>query len=497
MPRGTITWRWRPPMSDLDDSLRRSTLRGGAWMAGATAVVALFQAIKLIVLARYLEPVDFGLMAIVGVIAGFSHTLADGGMSNAIVSRPDLDQRQLSSLYWFNVLAGLAVALTLVVLAQPLALFFGEASLRELIIVSASVFLFKALGNQFRLLLQRELVFAPIAAAAVSSEAIGLAVAVPLAMAGHGAWALVASLVTTAAAAAIVYAVIGLYRYPRPLLRLSFDDLRSLYAYGSYQVGERIINYLSAHIDKVLIGKLVGPSALGFYDLAWQVVAFPLNRINPTVHNVLFPAYARLENPAQRERYYASGLLGLNLLLAPLFSYLVFFADDIIGLAFGDGWQQSADLLRLLALVGLAKSLANPGGALILARHRPDVGFYWNLFWSLVVGTALLLALTLSSSAMTAATVLLFLNLTVGLWWHRLVARVGAVSYARIIPGIGGVLAASGVLCLGLWFVLRGIGITLPEWRVPLSALAMVLAWAAYVMHSKRHWLPRRESGPA
>jgi hypothetical protein len=45
--------------------------------------------------------------------------------------------------------------------------------------------------------------------------------------------------------------------------------------------------------------------------------------------------------------------------------------------------------------------------------------------------------------------------------------------------------------------VLRGIGITLPEWRVPLSALAMVLAWAAYVMHSKRHWLPRRESGPA
>jgi hypothetical protein len=307
MPRGTITWRWRPPMSDLDDSLRRSTLRGGAWMAGATAVVALFQAIKLIVLARYLEPVDFGLMAIVGVIAGFSHTLADGGMSNAIVSRPDLDQRQLSSLYWFNVLAGLAVALTLVVLAQPLALFFGEASLRELIIVSASVFLFKALGNQFRLLLQRELVFAPIAAAAVSSEAIGLAVAVPLAMAGHGAWALVASLVTTAAAAAIVYAVIGLYRYPRPLLRLSFDDLRSLYAYGSYQVGERIINYLSAHIDKVLIGKLVGPSALGFYDLAWQVVAFPLNRINPTVHNVLFP---RLRPP--RESGTARALLRIR-----------------------------------------------------------------------------------------------------------------------------------------------------------------------------------------
>ena len=145
-------------------------------------------------------------------------------------------------------------------------------------------------------------------------------------------------------------------------------------------MGERAINYIAANADKMLIGKIVGMNATGFYNLAWQLIIFPLAKINPIVNKEAFPVYSKVQNdPAALNRYYSFNVKALSIVTMPLLAFLLFFSQEVVRVVFGEGWSSTADLLPAFALVGIIKALGNPGGAIILALGRADVGFWWNL----------------------------------------------------------------------------------------------------------------------
>ncbi len=88
-------------------SLKQRAVAGVAWTAIATVITTAVQFLQLAVLARLLQPSDFGIMAMVTVVTGFANSFADMGISNAIVYRQDVSREQLSSLYWLNIFLGL------------------------------------------------------------------------------------------------------------------------------------------------------------------------------------------------------------------------------------------------------------------------------------------------------------------------------------------------------------------------------------------------------
>ena len=90
---------------------------------------------QLMILARYLTPSDFGIMAILLVVIGFSQAFMDMGISNGIIQRQNITHSQLSSLYWLNVLSGIVVALLVIFIAPLLAIFYQEPRLNELLIL--------------------------------------------------------------------------------------------------------------------------------------------------------------------------------------------------------------------------------------------------------------------------------------------------------------------------------------------------------------------------
>ena len=462
-------------------SLRKSAIGGVKWTTASTVIVTILQLAQMSILARFLEPGDFGLMAIMMVVIGFSQAFQDMGVSNAIIQRPEISHTQLSSLYWLNIVAGAVLTLIVIAIAPLVAMFYEEPRITSLMILLSSTFILVAIGNQYRVLCQKNLNFRTMEIINVSTSAVSFIVAAVMAYKGYGVLTLVWAMITQAALSSLLFLWIGLKHYHKPSLVYRHSELEGFYGFGMYQMGERSINYISANADKILIGKLVGINAVGFYNLAWQLIIFPLSKINPIINKVAFPVYSKVQNDsATLNRYYTLNVKLLSLVTMPLLAFLMFFSNEVVGLVFGEGWDTTASLLPILALVGILKALGNPGGALILAKGRADVGFWWNIGWAITIVVALTIGLWIKDSLYTAAYILLGLSLTVGAIWHMLIAKIGEVQYLALIRHF--IKTFIAVIFIG-WLASTLLNIYIINSNLIHILFGVVLCGALYIMY--------------
>jgi len=338
-------------------TLKSKATAGVRWTTLAAAVNTGFRLLQLVVLAHFLSPDDFGLMAIVWIIIGFIQEYTDLGISSAIIHRQDATKDQLSTLYWLNILAGLC-AFILVWLSTPLLVhFFNEIKLAKLLHGIALVFLINPWGTQFSILLQKELKFNFLAIQEMCATIAGVSCAILCAISGLGVWSLI-----------------------RPNFRFCRSDLKGYLNFGLYQIGERSVNYISERMDQLLIGSILGVNSLGYYNFAFNLVIQPVIRINPIVTRVAFPVFSKVQNDTNRLK--AGYIKVINLLTsinAPIFFGLAMAAPVAIPIVFGEKWNSSILLVQILSFVALFRSIGNPIGSLQLAKGRPDLGFKWNI----------------------------------------------------------------------------------------------------------------------
>ncbi|MBD3727212.1 MAG: MOP flippase family protein [Moraxella osloensis] len=414
-------------------SLRNKTVSGVKWTSLSMVIVTVTQLLQLVILARFLSPAEFGLMAIMMVVIGFSQAFMDMGISNAIIHRQQISHQQLSSLYWLNIFSGLVLFGIVLFMAPFIAGFYEEPGLLEPLMWLSSVFMIVAIGNQYRVLCQKELQFNLMAKVEMMAAVFSLAVAVLMAVQGYGVYALVGAMLAQAIVSSLSFLIIGLKQHHRPAFLYHHRDLKGVYSFGLYQMGERSLDYLEANADKLLIGKFVGIEATGFYNMAWQLIIFPLSKINPVINKVAFPVYAKVQDdPEALNRYYSLSVRALSLVTVPILAFLSLYSSDVVFVVFGAGWETTATLVALLGIIGILKALGNPGGAILLALGYANIGFWWNLFWATVVTISVLVALSIQPQVEIVPWVLLWLSLTVGWIWHYLIAHFAKIHYLKI-----------------------------------------------------------------
>ncbi len=463
-------------------SLKSNAITGVKWTTVSMVIVTVLQLLQLSILARYLEPTDFGLMAILMVVIGFSQAFMDMGISNAIIHRQEISNSQLSSLYWLNILSGILLALVVIILAPLIASYYKDARLTNLLMILSSVFIIVALGNQYRILFQKELMFDLMAKIEVFASFISFTTAVYFAYSGWGVYALVFAMIVQAFTSSVLFLYLGLRNHHVPSFSYKHSELKGFYSFGLFQMGEKSVNYISANIDKLLIGKMIGFQAVGFYNMAWQLIIFPLAKINPVVNKVAFPIYSKVQNDQEAlNRYYGLSMKVLSLLTVPILAFLSFFANDIVLVFFGEGWGKTATLVTVLAFVGIGKALGNPGGALILALGRADIGFWWNVFWASSISITLFVVLFYFKTVEAVAFALLALSGTVGIIWHYLIAKIGQISYRSIISHLAKVILVTIIIAwLAKQFVYF-VQLEVPILRILLAGFVCSILYTPYL----------------
>jgi O-antigen/teichoic acid export membrane protein len=409
-------------------SLKTKALTGVKWTGLSSVSIALIQFIQIIVLARILEPSDFGLMAITSVVIGFSALFMDMGISSAIVHKQDITHSQLSSLYWLNVFAGLILFGFIYFLAPYVALFYGEAEIESLLKLLSLSFFITAIGNQYRILYQKELLFDYLAKIEIFSAISALIVALACALKGFGVYALVYGTLTNALIANVVFLVTGL-KVHKPSFIFNYQDIKSFITFGLFQIGERSINYFNSQFDTLLIGKLLGTESLGIYNLAKNLAIKPAQIINPIINRVAFPVMAKVQDDTSKLR--AIYLRGINYLCSfnfPIYLLLFVLAETIVFNLVGEKWADSVIILQVLSLYFLVRSTGNPVGTLVLAKGRADLSFYWNLGLFFIIPISIYLGSFQGVFGVAIALVALQVLLSIPNWYF-LVNRLSEASF--------------------------------------------------------------------
>jgi O-antigen/teichoic acid export membrane protein len=141
------------------------------------------------------------------------------------------------------------------------------------------------------------------------------------------------------------------------------------------------MNYFNTNIDGMSIGRLVGPTMLGYYQVAYNIIIIPSRRINPILTKVFFPAFSLIQDDQLRLRKNFYKLLNiLNFVNFPIFFALMVLAEPFIVVVFGAKWLTSVPILRILCGVGLLRSLGNPTGSLMYARGEARRIFLFNVY---------------------------------------------------------------------------------------------------------------------
>lgn len=371
-------------------NLKQKAVFGIKWTGISTGINTSLHFVTLVVLARLLSPSDFGLMGMVMVVIGFAQAFADMGLSKAIIQRRNVEESHLSSFFWINVLSGIVI-FTCITLIGPIAvIYFKESSLSNYLIFAAFIFLITPGGQIFRTILQKELKFKTLSKVDIAGTVMYSVSAIGFAIAKFGVLSLIfGQLIRSLFSVCILFFIFRNNWLPR--FHFSIKEIRSYLSFGAFQMGERAVNYLGANIDYIIIGRFLGPTALGFYSLAFQMMIFPLTKINPIITEVAFPAFSKIQDDNSRmRRGYCKAINYISMLTFPMLVGMFVVAPEFIILVYGTKWEPTIIVLQIFCLVGIFKSLGNPVGSILLAKGRADIGFYWNVFALILVSIAVI-----------------------------------------------------------------------------------------------------------
>lgn len=343
--------------------LKERTIRGGAARLASQVATLVVRTGAMVVLARLLDPKDFGLVGMVTAFTGVLSWFRDFGLSAAAVQRADITEDQHSTLFWINVLFGALLAGVTLAAAPAIATFYHEPSLVWVTVVLGTAFLFNAVGIQHSALLQRQMRFTAMAVISLVSLMAGTTVAVAGAAIGYGYWALVASSVMTPLVASIGFWLATGWVPGAPRRGAG---IRSMMHFGGTLTLNGIVAYIGFNADKVMIGRFLGVDAVGIYGRGFQVINMPIDNLNSAVGEVAFSALSRVQNdPVRLRSYFLKGfsfVLGLTL---PITIACALFADDVVLVLLGPKWQASTEIVRLLAPTIAVMAIINPMGWLI------------------------------------------------------------------------------------------------------------------------------------
>jgi O-antigen/teichoic acid export membrane protein len=362
----------------LQADLRGRSVRGSAAMVLSEGGLFGIRMLGVAVLARLLTPADFGLLAMVATFTRLIELFRDLGLGTVTVQRTDISQQQVSYMFWVNVAIGVGSTALTAALAPVAAWFYGEPDLTGITLVLATAFLFSGISVQHQALMRRQMKFSALAWLRVGSSVGSVAVGMVAALLGAGYWALVAMSLASAVIMNFGLWLICDWRPGPP--RRGDETTSALLAFGGNLTGTRLLAFFARNLDNILIGKMWGGDALGFYSKAYQLLMLPIQQLTAPVTGVVVPALSRLQDDPERFRsYYRKAIQAVSSITMPIVVFTFVAADELVLLVLGSQWGDTAVIFRLLVPAAFVGTFNGAAGWVWVALNQTDRQLRWGL----------------------------------------------------------------------------------------------------------------------
>ena len=426
--------------------------RGLAWKYAAEILNQLARIAFTFILARLLAPGEFGVAGMALVVSGFVLVFSDLSLGAAIVQRRTLSETHISTAFWVSVASGTAFTLAGIATAGAAAAAFDEPDVRDLFAAMSLAFLITSLGTTQAALLTRAMDFRSLELRNIIGTLAGGGVGVFVALAGGGAWAIVAQQLTFATVSTVLLWIASPWR-PRFLFAL--DCLRDLAAYSAQVLGNSIAYIAQETTTTLLIGRLLGPAPLGLYTFANNAVLTPVRRVSLPLGQVLFPAFSRRQD--DRGHIGSMWLKALSLsaaVMLPALAGLAVVAPEFVDVTLGEKWASLVPLIQILVWLGAMRALQGPTTAVVLAIGRPDLLLKFSCIGFVLAVASILLGVQWGIQGVAAT--LTVSAIAFGVVWIYFVGRIVRVSFVAYRLALSGIVQATIIMTVVVWAV-RGI----------------------------------------
>jgi len=329
------------------ESINAGMVRGAGWNVLFRALDRSIGFISTIVLARLLVPADFGLVALASSLSALLALMGELGLDLALIRHPHAERRHFDTVWTFNVLFGLSIALALALLAYPTAHLYDDPRLAPVMFGLAIARAISSFDNVGVIWMRKDMAFDQEFRLALARRvATTFFATLPLAFVLQDYRALVGG--------TIAGSVIGLalsYRMHPYRPRPSLSAMRELFGFSQWLQLTNIVGFLSGRAADFLIAKAAGPSALGTYTLAKEIASLPTAELAMPIHRGVFPGYAKLSGDAARlKSAYLKVASVLALLILPAGIGLGLVAQPAVHVFLGGKWAEVVPLLQILSV---------------------------------------------------------------------------------------------------------------------------------------------------
>jgi PST family polysaccharide transporter len=355
------------PREQSRRSLSRETLEGFLWMFAGAGGQAVLRVVVIAVLARLLTPADFGIVSAAMTVIALADIFGQIGISPAIVQMSDLSSLHVRVAFTISAISGVLMTTFCALGAPTIANVFQMNAVEPIVATMGIIFTIRGFGIVAEGMMQRQMRFRAIAIINLASYGLGYgACAVGLAIFGFGVWALVLGQIFQVAISSILF--LAFSRHP---ISPSIDRhaLSALLRFGMSITLSSVGNYVALNSDQIIVGRSLGPAALGIYNRTYATLMQPVNLFGAVGDKVLFPALASIQSDRARltRAYYRSFSL-IALATLPLGFFLTLFAKDIINLLFGGRWTSIIEPFQILSLSLFFRTAYKITSSLLRAR---------------------------------------------------------------------------------------------------------------------------------
>lgn len=428
-------------------AIKQKMFKGVFWSAVERYSGTLMSLIVSIVLARLLRPEDYGVVAIVLVIIGFLNIFSSMGIGPAIIQRNDFTQKDINDLFTMSLFIATLLSLLLFGSSWGIAWYYENEQIVPICQLLSICVFFTSLNMVPHALMSKNMRFKEMAKRTLIVQVATGVFSVGAALKGWGVYSLVISPILSS-----IITFFYFWRcYPVYISRhFSLKPFKSIWKFSSYLFAFDFFNYFAGNLDKLIIGKLMPLSALGYYEKSYRLMQMPLQNVSSVVSPVMQPIMSSFQNNyVEMANKYNRIVKFMATIGFPLSVMLIFTGDELVTLFFGTQWKAAVPSFQVFALALPFQMILNTSGGIWTSSNATNYMFWTGMANTLitclgyVVGACMGNGIVYIALGWTCAAIICFINT-----YFFMYVRLFKVSFYKMLILLGYPLVNALLLCV-------------------------------------------------
>ncbi|NJY63021.1 lipopolysaccharide biosynthesis protein [Salinimicrobium sp. CDJ15-81-2] len=408
-----------------------------------------------LVLARILLPSEFGLVGMIAVVVAVGNALLDGGLTKSLIRDTDCDEVDYSTVFFFNVGAGLVVYALVFLSAPFIADFYEQPVLTDIIRVYCLTIVITSFSAVQLARLTKRMDFKIQALIAIPAAVMGGVVGIWMAFSGYGVWSLVWSGITTA-----VVSTIQMWWYSswKPRLVFSRSRFSKHFNYGYKLTLSDLLNRIFNNIFLIVIGKYFSAAQVGFYTRAETMKQLPVTNISRALDKVTFPLFVSIQDDEVRlKRVYKKLMLMVVFVISPVLIFLAVLAEPVFVFLFTEKWLPAVPYFQILCVTGILFPLHSYNLTILNVKGRSDLFLKLEVVKKVIIVITIIIAIPFGIMALLYGQVVIsllafFINAH---YTSRFISYTGWEQLKDVLPIISLAVFGGTIIFVLDWFIMQ------------------------------------------